>query len=85
MFRSQLTTRLSRPGIRLSRLSPAAAVSLAVLAVVGLLAAAAPLVAGDPLATGVPATPPDAEHWFGTDRAAVTSWPASCTARAPRC
>ncbi|GAA3445435.1 dipeptide/oligopeptide/nickel ABC transporter permease/ATP-binding protein [Planomonospora venezuelensis] len=69
MFRSQLTARLSRPGIRFSRLSPAALVSLAILAAVGLLAAAAPLVAGDPLATGVPATPPDAEHWFGTDRA----------------
>ncbi|MEU6739853.1 dipeptide/oligopeptide/nickel ABC transporter permease/ATP-binding protein [Streptosporangium sandarakinum] len=69
MFRPQLTARLSRPGIRFTRLSPAARVSLAVLAAVTLLAVLAPLLAGDPLATGVPATPPGADHWFGTDRA----------------
>ncbi|SFL03975.1 oligopeptide/dipeptide ABC transporter, ATP-binding protein, C-terminal domain-containing protein [Streptosporangium canum] len=69
MFRPQLVSRLTRPGLRFSRLSPVTIVSLAVLAVVGLLALLAPLVAGDPLATGVPATPPGAEHWFGTDRA----------------
>ncbi|MFC4059608.1 dipeptide/oligopeptide/nickel ABC transporter permease/ATP-binding protein [Planomonospora corallina] len=69
MFRSRLASRLSRPGIRFRRLSPAAAVSLAILSVVGLLALLAPLIAGDPLATGVPATPPDAAHWLGTDRA----------------
>ncbi|MDP9861531.1 MULTISPECIES: dipeptide/oligopeptide/nickel ABC transporter permease/ATP-binding protein [Streptosporangium] len=69
MFRPQLAARLTRPGISLSRLSPVTAVSLAVLVAVGLLALLAPLIVGDPLATGVPATPPGAEHWFGTDRA----------------
>ncbi|MGW4421042.1 dipeptide/oligopeptide/nickel ABC transporter permease/ATP-binding protein [Streptosporangium sp. NPDC004631] len=72
MLRPRLVSRLSRPGLRLSRLSglsPVARVSLAVLTAIGLLAVLAPLVGGDPLATGVPATPPDAAHWFGTDRA----------------
>lgn len=72
MLRPRLTSRLSRPGPRFSRrprLSPVAVASLAVLAAVGLLAVLAPLIGGDPLATGVPATPPGAEHWFGTDRA----------------
>ncbi|GGQ11585.1 dipeptide/oligopeptide/nickel ABC transporter permease/ATP-binding protein [Streptosporangium pseudovulgare] len=69
MFRSQLTARLSRPGIRFTRLSPAARVSLIVLAAVTLLAVLAPFLTGDPLATGVPATPPGTDHWFGTDRA----------------
>ncbi|MFE3450772.1 dipeptide/oligopeptide/nickel ABC transporter permease/ATP-binding protein [Nonomuraea sp. NPDC059194] len=69
MFRSRLSAQLSRPGLRLSRLSPTAIVSLAALAAVVLLAVLAPLYASDPLATGTPATPPGAEHWFGTDRA----------------
>jgi peptide/nickel transport system permease protein len=69
MFRPQLAARLARPGMRLSRLPAVTTAALAVLAAVGLIALLAPFLAGDPLATGVPATPPDAEHWFGTDRA----------------
>ncbi|MGA4988092.1 dipeptide/oligopeptide/nickel ABC transporter permease/ATP-binding protein [Nonomuraea bangladeshensis] len=69
MLRAGLTARLSRAGIGFRRLSPVAAVSLAVLVAVALFAVLAPLFAGDPLATGTPAAPPGGDHWLGTDRA----------------
>nr|SBO90618.1 Oligopeptide transport system permease protein OppB (TC 3.A.1.5.1) [Nonomuraea gerenzanensis] len=69
MLRARLTSRLSRPGIHFTRLSPVTVISLAVLAAVALFAVLAPFLAGDPLATGTPATPPGGEHWLGTDRA----------------
>ncbi|MGW5161199.1 dipeptide/oligopeptide/nickel ABC transporter permease/ATP-binding protein [Nonomuraea wenchangensis] len=69
MLRAGLTARLSRAGIGFRRLSPVAAISLAVLVAVALFAVLAPLFAGDPLATGTPAAPPGGDHWLGTDRA----------------
>ncbi|MDH6228227.1 dipeptide/oligopeptide/nickel ABC transporter permease/ATP-binding protein [Streptomyces sp. MJP52] len=63
-----LAERLS-PGTRLRRLPVSSRIALAVLTVVVLGAVLAPLLTQDPLATGVPAQPPGADHWFGTDRA----------------
>ncbi|NYV74618.1 dipeptide/oligopeptide/nickel ABC transporter permease/ATP-binding protein, partial [Streptomyces sp. UH6] len=63
-----LAERLS-PGTRLRRLPVPSRMALVVLVVVALGAVLAPLLTQDPLATGVPAQPPGAEHWFGTDRA----------------
>ncbi|MEU9577560.1 dipeptide/oligopeptide/nickel ABC transporter permease/ATP-binding protein [Streptomyces chilikensis] len=63
-----LAERLS-PGTRLRRLPVPSRIALAVLTVVVLGAVLAPLLTQDPLATGVPAQPPGADHWFGTDRA----------------
>ena len=74
MIRQELTTRLSKPGLRLSRLRQLtlpARIALATLVLVCLAAVFAPLLAQfSPLATGLTAGPaaPDATHWFGTDR-----------------
>ncbi|MDO5656720.1 MAG: dipeptide/oligopeptide/nickel ABC transporter permease/ATP-binding protein [Paracoccus sp. (in: a-proteobacteria)] len=74
MLRQELTRKLSRPGMRLSGLRGlplASKIALGFLAVICAMAALAPIIAPfDPLATGLtrrPA-PPDATHWFGTDR-----------------
>ncbi|WP_320779251.1 dipeptide/oligopeptide/nickel ABC transporter permease/ATP-binding protein [Streptomyces sp. CRN 30] len=64
-----LAERLSRPGVRLRRLPVPSRIALAILVVVVLGALFAPLLTQNPLATGVPARPPGADHWFGTDRA----------------
>ncbi|MEU4425734.1 dipeptide/oligopeptide/nickel ABC transporter permease/ATP-binding protein [Actinoplanes sp. NPDC024001] len=53
----------------MARTSLKSRLALALLVLVAAGAAAAPLFAADPLATGIPALPPSAEHWFGTDRA----------------
>ncbi|MGW9368275.1 ABC transporter permease, partial [Streptomyces albidoflavus] len=66
---TSLAKRLARPGVRLRRLPVPSRVALGVLVVVVLGAVLAPLLTQDPLATGVPAQPPGADHWFGTDRA----------------
>ncbi|MEW2150641.1 dipeptide/oligopeptide/nickel ABC transporter permease/ATP-binding protein [Streptomyces albidoflavus] len=66
---TSLAKRLARPGVRLRRLPVPSCVALGVLVVVVLGAVLAPLLTQDPLATGVPAQPPGADHWFGTDRA----------------
>ncbi|CAM5337797.1 dipeptide/oligopeptide/nickel ABC transporter permease/ATP-binding protein [Streptomyces pilosus] len=58
-----------RPGTRLRRLPLPSRIAFGVLLVVVLGALFAPLLTQDPLATGVPAQPPGADHWFGTDRA----------------
>ncbi|EIE99202.1 dipeptide/oligopeptide/nickel ABC transporter permease/ATP-binding protein [Saccharomonospora glauca] len=68
-MRSRLATRLSRPGIRFRALRWPARIALLLLTGITALAVFGPLLAPDPLATGVPAQPPSAEHWFGTDRA----------------
>lgn len=74
MLRTQLTERLSLPGLRLSGLSHlprSSKIALAILSTIFLMAAFAPLVATfDPLATGLTRGPaaPDATYWFGTDR-----------------
>lgn len=74
MIRSELTQRLSAPGMRLASLRHLPAVSkiaLVILCLVGLIAVLAPLLAPyDPLATALTRGPaaPDASHWFGTDR-----------------
>ncbi|MEU2962250.1 dipeptide/oligopeptide/nickel ABC transporter permease/ATP-binding protein [Streptomyces albidoflavus] len=66
---TSLAKRLARPGVRLRRLPVPSRVALGVLVVVVLGAVLAPLLTQDPLVTGVPAQPPGADHWFGTDRA----------------
>ncbi|MFC9887167.1 dipeptide/oligopeptide/nickel ABC transporter permease/ATP-binding protein [Streptomyces pilosus] len=58
-----------RSGTRLRRLPLPSRIAFGVLLVVVLGALFAPLLTQDPLATGVPAQPPGADHWFGTDRA----------------
>ncbi|MFI6583035.1 dipeptide/oligopeptide/nickel ABC transporter permease/ATP-binding protein [Embleya sp. NPDC050493] len=70
MMRPELVARLSRPGIRWSRLSVPARVCVSALALLCLAALLGPWIAPhDPLATGIPAQSPSGEHWFGTDRA----------------
>ena len=74
MLRTQLTKKLSTPGMRLDglrHLPLASKIALGTLVVVVLTALFAPLIATyDPLATGLTRGPaaPDAAHWFGTDR-----------------
>lgn len=74
MLRTQLTKKLSTPGMRLDglrHLPLASRIALGTLVVVALTALFAPLIATyDPLATGLTRGPaaPDAAHWFGTDR-----------------
>lgn len=74
MLRTQLTQKLSEPGMRLAglrHLPLASRIALSLIAIVVLVAILAPLVAThDPLATGLTRGPagPDATHWFGTDR-----------------
>ncbi|MBX9244049.1 dipeptide/oligopeptide/nickel ABC transporter permease/ATP-binding protein [Actinotalea ferrariae] len=68
-MRRQLTERLSRPGLRLRSLPVGSRIALGFVLLVALMALLAPLVAQfDPLASGPAVQPPDAEHWFGTDR-----------------
>lgn len=74
MIRTQLTQRLSRPGMRLAglrHLPLASKLALSIMVLVCLAAILAPLLAPyNPLATGLTRGPagPDAAHWFGTDR-----------------
>ncbi|MGW7240890.1 dipeptide/oligopeptide/nickel ABC transporter permease/ATP-binding protein [Streptomyces sp. NPDC054804] len=69
--RAALTTALARPGVRLRRLSPLSRAALVFLAVVVLVAVCAPLLApDDPLAQQAPADGtghPSAGHWMGQD------------------
>ncbi|MFD3581832.1 dipeptide/oligopeptide/nickel ABC transporter permease/ATP-binding protein [Streptomyces sp. NPDC058683] len=69
--RAALTTALARPGVRLRRLSPLSRAALVFLAVVVLVAVFAPLLApDDPLAQQAPADGtghPSAGHWMGQD------------------
>lgn len=70
VVRQGLTARLSRPGIKLRRMSLPARISLAALILLALAALLAPWIAPhDPLASGTPALGPSGDHWFGTDRA----------------
>lgn len=74
MIRTQLTQKLSVPGLRLSglkHLPVGSKIALGLLVFVGLCALLAPVISPyDPLATGLTRGPaaPDAAHWFGTDR-----------------
>lgn len=68
-MRSKLAERLSAPGIRFKALPWGSRISLVFLIVIVLAAVFAPVIAPhDPLETFIPATPPGAEHFFGTDR-----------------
>lgn len=70
VVRQGLTARLSRPGIRLRRMSLPARISLAALLLLSLAALLAPWITPhDPLASGTPALGPSGDHWFGTDLA----------------
>ncbi|WP_425308517.1 dipeptide/oligopeptide/nickel ABC transporter permease/ATP-binding protein [Ammonicoccus fulvus] len=67
-MRRKLTERLSEPGLRLGALPLGSKIALGILLVVVLTAIFAPVIGRyDPLLTGVPNTPPEAEHWLGTD------------------
>lgn len=80
----RLANKLSRPGIAFRSLPVTSRIALGVLIVVVLGAVFAPLFTQDPLTTGTPVQAPGGAHWFGTDRAAATSSPGSCTAPATR-
>ncbi|MDQ0826031.1 peptide/nickel transport system permease protein [Arthrobacter sp. B2I5] len=68
-MRSKLAERLSAPGLRFKALPWSSRLALAFLVVIVLAAIFAPALAPhDPLETFIPATPPGAEHFFGTDR-----------------
>ena len=68
-MRSKLAERLSAPGIRFKALPWGSRIALLFLIVIVLAAVFAPVIAPhDPLETFIPATPPGAEHLFGTDR-----------------
>jgi peptide/nickel transport system permease protein len=68
-MRSKLAERLSAPGIRFKALPWGSRIALLFLIVIVLAAVFAPAIAPhDPLETFIPATPPGAEHFFGTDR-----------------
>ncbi|RFA16346.1 ABC transporter [Subtercola boreus] len=68
-MRRTLTDRLSAPGLRLKALPIGSKIALVFFALIVLAAVFAPLVAlHDPLESGIPAQPPSADHWFGTDR-----------------
>jgi peptide/nickel transport system permease protein len=68
-MRSKLAERLSAPGIRFKALPWGSRIALLFLIVIVLSAVFAPVIAPhDPLETFIPATPPGAEHFFGTDR-----------------
>ncbi|MEU0915324.1 dipeptide/oligopeptide/nickel ABC transporter permease/ATP-binding protein [Streptomyces althioticus] len=69
MFAPRSLAERLRPGTRLRRLPLPSRIAFGVLLVVVLGALFAPVLTQDPLATGVPAQPPGADHWFGTDRA----------------
>lgn len=68
-MRSKLADRLSAPGIRFKALPWGSRIALLFLIMIVLAAVFAPVIAPhDPLETFIPATPPGAEHFFGTDR-----------------
>ncbi|VXC18797.1 Peptide/nickel transport system permease protein [Arthrobacter sp. 9V] len=68
-MRSKLAERLSAPGIRFKALPWGSRIALLFLILIVLAAIFAPVIAPhDPLETFIPATPPGAEHFFGTDR-----------------
>lgn len=68
-MRSKLAERLSAPGIRFKALPWGSRIALLFLITIVLAAVFAPVIAPhDPLETFIPATPPGAEHFFGTDR-----------------
>jgi peptide/nickel transport system permease protein len=68
-MRSKLAERLSAPGLRFKALPWSSRLALAFLVVIAFAAIFAPVLAPhDPLETFIPATPPGAEHFFGTDR-----------------
>ncbi|MBX7444368.1 MULTISPECIES: dipeptide/oligopeptide/nickel ABC transporter permease/ATP-binding protein [unclassified Arthrobacter] len=68
-MRSKLAERLSAPGLRFKALPWGSRLALAFLALIAFAAVFAPTLAPhDPLETFMPATPPGAEHFFGTDR-----------------
>ncbi|HEU4666806.1 MAG TPA: dipeptide/oligopeptide/nickel ABC transporter permease/ATP-binding protein [Arthrobacter sp.] len=68
-MRSKLAERLSAPGLRFKALPWGSRIALLFLIAVVLAAILAPVLAPhDPLETFIPATPPGAEHFFGTDR-----------------
>ncbi|MGO4189479.1 dipeptide/oligopeptide/nickel ABC transporter permease/ATP-binding protein [Pseudarthrobacter sp. TAF60_1] len=68
-MRSKLAERLSAPGIRFKALPWGSRIALLFLIMIVLAAVFAPTIAPhDPLETFIPATPPGAEHFFGTDR-----------------
>ncbi|MDO5863369.1 MULTISPECIES: dipeptide/oligopeptide/nickel ABC transporter permease/ATP-binding protein [Paenarthrobacter] len=68
-MRSKLAERLSAPGIRFKALPWGSRIALLFLIVIAVAAVFAPVLAPhDPLETFIPATPPGAEHFFGTDR-----------------
>ena len=68
-MRSKLAERLSAPGLRFKALPWGSRLALAFLVVISAAAVFAPVLAPhDPLETFTPATPPGAEHFFGTDR-----------------
>lgn len=69
-MRSTFRDRLGSP-IRGIRAMPIGSrIAFAFFAVIVIAAVFAPLIAiADPLQTGIPALPPSADHWFGTDRA----------------
>lgn len=69
MMRSALAERLSAPGLRFKALNLSSKIALLFFLLIVLVAIFAPFIAPyDPLASGIPAQPPSAEHWFGTDR-----------------
>lgn len=68
-MRSKLAERLSAPGIRFKALPWGSRIALLFLIMIVLAAIFAPVLAPhDPLESFIPATPPGAEHFFGTDR-----------------
>lgn len=67
-MRRKLTERLSEPGLRLGALPLGSKIALGLLVLILLTAIFAPVIGRyDPLMTGMPNTPPEAEHWLGTD------------------
>ncbi|MGY4544035.1 peptide/nickel transport system permease protein [Arthrobacter sp. UYNi723] len=68
-MRSKLAERLSAPGLRFKALPWGSRIALLFLIMIVLSAVFASVIAPhDPLETFIPATPPGAEHFFGTDR-----------------
>lgn len=68
-MRSKLAERLSAPGIRFKALPWGSRIALLFLIVIAVAAIFAPVLSPhDPLESFIPATPPGAEHFFGTDR-----------------
>ena len=66
-MRRTLTEKLSQPGLRFGALPLGSRIALIVFGAVALAALFAPFLTVNPQTSGVPALPPSAEHWFGTD------------------